>query len=231
MFPTSMRRSWFPPEDHINTSHLCSAGSESPTCSPMTGSPQDRELPRRAKGLPGYWAVLFVRAVLQHSAELDPTSPLLLFEKIHGEVAIAFAKTERSASGMPLFSRPRTHGPHARVPTTTPSSLPRPSQGSLPARAGSPLAGRVSHPLGEKRNFMESSHPSTGSPGSRAWSLPSLRTVGCVEIGPGDALRRSTTAVGRGQGKPRGGDHPSIWWSETGTSMPSVCSRRPYASR
>jgi hypothetical protein len=37
--------------------------------------------------------------------------------------------------------------------------LPRPSPGSLPARAGSPLAGRDSHPLDDKRNFMESSHP------------------------------------------------------------------------
>ena len=41
----------------------------------------------------------------------------------------------------------------------SPASLPRPAQGSLPARAGSPLAGRVSHPLDNKRNFMESSHP------------------------------------------------------------------------
>ena len=42
----------------------------------------------------------------------------------------------------------------------SPIPLPRPSQGSLPARAGSPLAGRVSHPLDSKRNFMESSHSS-----------------------------------------------------------------------
>jgi hypothetical protein len=58
----------------------------------MTGSPYDRKLPRRGEGLPGYWAVLFVRAVVQHPAEYDPSSPLLLFEKIHAEVAIAFAK-------------------------------------------------------------------------------------------------------------------------------------------
>jgi len=42
-------------------------------------------------GLPGYWAVLFLRAVVQHPAGLDLALPLLLFEKIHGEVAIAFA--------------------------------------------------------------------------------------------------------------------------------------------
>ena len=43
-------------------------------------------------GLPGYWAVLFIRAVVQHPAGLVLASPLLLFEKIHGENAIAFRK-------------------------------------------------------------------------------------------------------------------------------------------
>ena len=50
------------------------------------------ELPRKGKGLPGHWAVLFVRAVMKHSAGLDHSSPLLLFEKIHGQVVIAFTK-------------------------------------------------------------------------------------------------------------------------------------------
>jgi len=43
-------------------------------------------------GLPGYWAVLFVRAVMQHPAGLDIPLPLLLFEKIYGEIAIAFTE-------------------------------------------------------------------------------------------------------------------------------------------
>ena len=43
-------------------------------------------------GLPGYWAVLFVRAVVQHPAGYDPSSPLLLFEKIYEEAAIAFTE-------------------------------------------------------------------------------------------------------------------------------------------
>jgi hypothetical protein len=41
------------------------------------------------------------------------------------------------------------HGPrpaHSRA-YASPSASPRPSQGSLPIRAGSPLIGRVSHPL------------------------------------------------------------------------------------
>jgi hypothetical protein len=41
----------------------------------------------------------------------------------------------------------------------SPIPLPRPSQGSLPARAGSPLAGQDSHLQDDKRDFMESSHP------------------------------------------------------------------------
>jgi hypothetical protein len=64
----------------------------------ITGSPSDRELPRRGKGLPGCWAVLFLRAVVQHPAGYGPSSPLLLFEKIYGEVAIAF--TEKRTLGI-----------------------------------------------------------------------------------------------------------------------------------
>ena len=56
----------------------------------ITGSPRYRIPSRRGKDLPGYWAVLFLRAVAQHPAGLDPSSPLLLFEKICGRVAIAF---------------------------------------------------------------------------------------------------------------------------------------------
>jgi hypothetical protein len=52
----------------------------------------NRKLPRKDKGLPGYWAVLFVRAMVQHLAGHDLSSPLLLVEKIYGEVSIAFAK-------------------------------------------------------------------------------------------------------------------------------------------
>ena len=37
----------------------------------------------------------------------------------------------------------------------SPNPLPSPAQGSLPARAGSPLAGRVSHPLDDKTRFHE----------------------------------------------------------------------------
>ncbi len=62
----------------------------------ITGSPSNRKLPRRGKDLPGYWAVLFPRAVVQHPAGYDPALPLLLFEKIYGEVAIAFTEKKNA---------------------------------------------------------------------------------------------------------------------------------------
>ncbi len=125
---------------------------------------------RRGEDLPGYWAVLFVRAVLQHPAGCDPSLPLPLFERINGETAIAFG--ENRTLGIrkvivfeAMYSRPTRSRTYA-----SPISLPRPSQGSLPARAGSPLAGRVSHPLDDKRNFKETSHLLLSQSTSRAWS-------------------------------------------------------------
>jgi hypothetical protein len=55
-------------------------------------------------------------------------------------------------------------GPHAPWPARShPSASPRPflapSPGVLPARAGSPLAGRVSHPLDDAQSFMKASDP------------------------------------------------------------------------
>jgi hypothetical protein len=111
---------------------------------------------RNGKDLPGYWAVLFLRAVVQHPAGFVLASPLLLFEKIHGENAIAFRKF-RSLGIRKVIDFEATYPrPTRSCAYASPVSLPRPSPGSLPARAGSPLAGRVSHPLDDVRNFMES---------------------------------------------------------------------------
>jgi hypothetical protein len=84
-----MRRSWVRSKDHINTGRLCSAGSR---CLPVPHRrrssaalrlPQSRRPrlrsslasglpwrppPRSTEGLPGYWAVLFQRAVFIDSA-------------------------------------------------------------------------------------------------------------------------------------------------------------------
>jgi len=62
----------------------------------------------------------------------------------------------------------------ARVPDASPVPLPTPSQGSLPAQAGSPLAGRDSHPLDDESKFQGViaflPFPST----SIAWSHPCI---------------------------------------------------------
>ena len=55
-------------------------------------------------------------------------------------------------------------GPHAPWPTrshayASPTTFLGSSQGLLPAQAGSPLAGRVLHPLDDRRSFMKLSHP------------------------------------------------------------------------
>ncbi len=100
---------------------------------------------RRGKDLPGYWAVLFVRAMVKHPAGYDLSLPLPLFEEIHGEAVIAF--TENRTLGIrkiivfeaatPRLTRSRAYA--------SPISLPRRSPGSLPARA--PLGDYVSSPL------------------------------------------------------------------------------------
>ena len=115
----------------------------------MTGSPSDRNLPRKDKDLPGYWAVLFMRAVMQHPAGHDPSSPLLLFEKIYGEVAIAFAKNR--TLGIRNEHSFRGHRPTAHTlarlrfadpVTETVARLATGSGGLTPGRAGFAPAGQ-----------------------------------------------------------------------------------------
>ena len=97
--------------------------------------------------------------MVEHPAGYDFSSPLPLFEGICGETAVAFRENRTLGirkvivfeAATPRLTRSRAYA--------SPASLPGPAQGSLPARAGSPLAGRVSHPLDDKRSFMESSHP------------------------------------------------------------------------
>ena len=98
--------------------------------------------------------------MVEHPAGYDFSSPLPLFEGICGETAVAFRENRTLGirkvivfeAATPRLTRSRAYA--------SPASLPGPAQGSLPARAGSPLAGRVSHPLDDKRSFMESSQPS-----------------------------------------------------------------------
>ena len=56
-------------------------------------------------------------------------------------------------------SGPQSPWPTRAYASASPTPLPRPSQGFLPARAGAPFAGRASHPLDDKQSFMKASQP------------------------------------------------------------------------
>jgi len=120
----------------------------------LTGSPLNRDVSRRGEGLPGYWTVLFVRAMVEHPAGYDP----LLAHSRRGRCGLR-CNSALSASGKTIgfgaaVPRPaRSHAYASQAPLL--GSAP----GLLPARAGSPLAGRDSHPLDDEQSFMETSHP------------------------------------------------------------------------
>ena len=108
--------------------------------------------------------------MVEHPAGYDPSSPLPLFERIHGEAVVAFRENRTLGirnviafeAATPRLTRSRAYA--------SPISLPRPSQGSLPARAGSPLAGRDSHPLDDDSKFHEAIAALHSPSTSRAWS-------------------------------------------------------------
>ena len=95
----------------------------------------------------------FERAVVQHPAGHKPLLAQTSRREVHGETVVAFThfRTLGIRNGidfgatLPRPTRSRTYA--------SPTALPRPSPGSLPARAGSPLAGRVSHPLDSESKF------------------------------------------------------------------------------
>jgi hypothetical protein len=128
------------------------------------------DYPWKDKDLPGYRAILFVRAVMQHPAGLDPSLPLPLFERINGEAVIAFAKNRTLGIRNDVVFGATYPRPTRSRAYASPASLPGPSPSSLPARAGSPLAGRDSHPLDNERNFKETSHFLPSQSTSSAWS-------------------------------------------------------------
>ena len=120
----------------------------------VAGSPQDRDMSRRGEGLPGYGAVLFVRAMVEHPAGYAP----LLAHSRRGRCGLrdnpalsASGKTIGFGAAVPRPARSQAYA------SQTPSLGSAP--GLLPARAGSPLAGRDSHPLDDEQSFMEKSHP------------------------------------------------------------------------
>ena len=83
-----------------------------------------------------------------------PTRPL------SSEPPSPSTKTAASAPGMNIDFVAATPRPTRSRAYASPAALPHPSQGSLPARAGSPLAGRASHPLDDQQDFTTSSQTS-----------------------------------------------------------------------
>ena len=197
-----MRWPWFPPEAHIHTGRLCSAGSG---CHPVPRRPRSYaalRLPRLVgcgSGSPCLWptsmrTLLFtaLRGVRLRAGvgEGSPDSPSLrkLSRKArasqvpgpssscvpwsetppgavrsspisHGATAVAFRQKNTLGTRNEIVFEATNPRPTRSRAYASPAASPRPSQGSLPARAGSPLARRVSHPLDDVRSSMESSQP------------------------------------------------------------------------
>ena len=136
----------------------------------ITGSPYHRYLPRRdrASQVTGPSSSY----VPWCNTPPDSTTPRPYFsvEKIRGETVIAFTQN-RTLSIRNVITFEATYPRPTRSRTyASPIPLPRPSPGSLPARAGSPLAGQVSHLQDDERNFMESSQCLQSQSTSSAWS-------------------------------------------------------------
>jgi len=132
----------------------------------VTGAPRHRDWSRRGEGLPGYGTVLFICAMVEHPAGAPPPRPDDTYAK--GCCCLQVNQDPRPPG------RLEVSGPHVPWPTcshayASPTPFLGSSPGLLPAQAGSPLAGRVLHPLDGRRSFLKLSHPH--SPSTRiAWS-------------------------------------------------------------
>ncbi len=91
--------------------------------------------------------------MVKHPAGHDSLSPLLLFEEIYEEAVIAFTEFRTLGIRNVIVFEAATPGLTRSRASASPIPLPRPSPGSLPARAGSPLAGRDLHPLDDESKF------------------------------------------------------------------------------
>ena len=206
--PMSRHWAWFPPEVHLNTGRLCSAGSGCHAVPRRHRSYAALRLPApfgHGSGSPCLWPPSMRTLVLCHLWADDTCarrrvvrrrrvtgSPLRpgYVEERRGPPRLLDRplRTCRGRTPRRIHSPPRpensrrrlllpsgnpgpsasgkTIGFGAAVPRparshayASPVLFPRPAQGLLPARAGSPLAGRDLHPLDDKRSFMKSSHP------------------------------------------------------------------------
>ena len=109
---------------------------------------------RRGEGLPGFWAVLFVRALVEHPAGYAPR--LAHLRRGHGGLRCT---TTLSASGKKVDFGAAIPQPARSHTYASPIPFLGLAQGLLLAQAGSPLARPDSHRLDDRQSFMETSHP------------------------------------------------------------------------
>ena len=120
----------------------------------VTGSPPHRSVSRRGEGLPGYGAVLFVRAMVEHPAGYGPllahtTEKPLLPSGTSGPWASG--KVRGFGAACPMA--------HTFACLRITEAISDAGARLATGRAGSPLAGRDSHPLDDRQHFMEASYP------------------------------------------------------------------------
>jgi hypothetical protein len=125
------------------------------------------------RGLPGYRAVLFGRAAVDHPAGLPSTRPF-------ASRCAAFRVYEPLGIREYTFSGLPSCGPLARLPTHQPPPHGNDCKAGYQP-AGCALTGWGSHPLDSSSEFQPTS--STSSPTGMAWSLPQTdeEPISCLQ--------------------------------------------------
>jgi hypothetical protein len=98
-------------------------------------------------GLPGFWTVLLLRAVVVHPAGCDPPSPWC------GEIAIAFGTSNTLGTRDDLVFVAAFPTAHMLARLRIAGRVTADGARLATGWAGSPLAGRDSHPLDDKRTI------------------------------------------------------------------------------
>ena len=110
-------------------------------------------VPRRDKGLPGAWAILF-RACRGPRPRRVRCAP----RPAHGALAVAFRSSETLGTRNAFDFGALLPAAHSLACLRFARSVTVPGARLATGRAGSPLAGRGSHPLDDEQGFMVSSH-------------------------------------------------------------------------
>ena len=117
------------------------------------GSPPAGSVPRRDKGLPGAWAILF-RACRSPRPRRVRCAP----RPAHGALAVAFRSSETLGTRNAFDFGALLPAAHSLACLRFAQAVTVSGARLATGRAGSPLAGRGSHPLDDEQGFMVSSH-------------------------------------------------------------------------